>query len=92
MAINHVAPLCADQIHKRAGWTGRRAAPAVAIVRQRGYGGRWALRCDPCVQQLRISNAHFDLCYLNLDPARHPDHDHPAAPDQHDPADPAEHP
>jgi hypothetical protein len=68
MAINLVTPLCADQIHKRAGWTGRRASPAVAIVRQRGYGGRWGTRCDPCVQKLRVSNVDLDLCYL--DPAR----------------------
>jgi hypothetical protein len=68
MAVIVISPLCADQIHKRAGWTGRRASPAVAIVRQRGYRGRWTLRCDPCVQKLRTANVHFDLCYL--DPAR----------------------
>lgn len=67
MTVSVITPLCADQIHKRAGWTGRRNSPAVAIIRQRGYGGRWVLRCDPCVQKLRISNGHFDICYLAPD-------------------------
>jgi hypothetical protein len=88
MATRVVTPTCPDPVHARAGASPRKASPAVAIVRRRIKGARWAPRCRSCVQRLReASYGIFDVAYLQHSQSAPHDPAPDRSADHHQPAD-----